>query len=75
MAKAIATYNAEISSVIRVGAGALVFPLSHVDSEVSLASYVYTSPVVSYDEASGTFETLNTIYYAKYPSRKNPIQC
>lgn len=72
--KRIAIYNAEMITIIKVGRSALVFPLAHPDNQLTLTKHVMTSPVVFHDRESGVFETENTIYYPKYPSRENEIQ-
>ena len=43
--------------------GAILTPVDHPDSEnVTNLKPVRTSPVVNYDEKSGTIETRNTMY-------------
>jgi hypothetical protein len=47
---------------IRVGYSAFVYPRDHTSSSVSNRKLSITSPVISYDETTGQFETLNSIY-------------
>ena len=46
-----------------VGGIAFVYPIDHPDTKlVSNTTIAITSRVVSYDEATEVFETLNTVY-------------
>ena len=47
---------------IQVGMSALIHPIDHPSYRVSNGSLTQTSTVLSYDEETGVFETLNTIY-------------
>lgn len=47
---------------IMVGAPAIVCPINHPSPDVSNKRAVLTSNVISYDVATNTFETENTIY-------------
>lgn len=60
--KKIVRYSAVYGDIV-VGRGASVFPVDHPDSEnVSNEHMAWTSTVVSYDETTEIFETLNTVY-------------
>lgn len=47
---------------IRVGYSAFVYPKDHTSPFISNRGLSKTSTVVSYDENTGQFETLNSIY-------------
>lgn len=47
---------------IRVGYAAFVYPKDHTSQNISNKSLSRTSTVISYDETTGQFETLNSIY-------------
>ena len=48
---------------IKVGSPAYVFPIDHSDAvNVSNKKMVLTSPVIAYNEHTGMFITMNTIY-------------
>lgn len=61
MPKSIATYEIEFNEFIRVGERAEVFCKTHQRRELCNRP-VHTSLVLSYNEETGVFETLNTIY-------------
>lgn len=54
--------DAEIYPSICVGSSAFVCPLDHTSEMVSNTTVARTSRVLSYDAATGTFETENSIY-------------
>jgi hypothetical protein len=61
--KKIVHYDRNKEIFIQVGYSAFVTPIDHPDSEhVSNHRTAQTSRVVSYDEATGEFETTNTLY-------------
>jgi hypothetical protein len=63
MTKKIVHYNPEETVRIAVGGSAVIFPIDHPDSGyVSNTMLAVTSTVLWYDESTGEFETLNTIY-------------
>ena len=47
---------------VRVGDRAFVVPVDHTSPYVSNGTWATTTPVVSFDPATGVFETANTIY-------------
>lgn len=47
---------------IRVGYSTFVYPKDHTSSLISNKSLSKTSTVISYDEVTGQFETLNSVY-------------
>ena len=60
--KPIVHYKGAIGPIV-VGRSATVFPVDHPNTElVSNTTFVHTSPVVSYDQETGKFETQNTQY-------------
>lgn len=66
MMKKIVHYNKHPLNRITINRPAVVWPIDHPDSRnVSNTKPVFTSPVLSYDEDTGEFETLNTIYKPK----------
>lgn len=65
MQKKIVHYKKDSDVHIYVGASAVVFPIDHPGPLVSNTKYIQTSTVISYNRATGEFETLNTIYKPK----------
>lgn len=60
--KKVVRYNS-VELFVGVGCPMFLTPVDHPDSErVSNTGPVRTSNVVSYDEATETYETLNTVY-------------
>lgn len=56
-------YRPMPDATVRVGHTALIFPVDHWNAAlVSNSVVARTSKVVSYDKATGDFETLNTRY-------------
>jgi hypothetical protein len=61
--KKIVHYDRNKEVFIQVGHSAFVTPIDHPDSERVTNTYTaQTSRVVNYDEATGEFETMNTLY-------------
>lgn len=60
--KPIVHYRPNVADYIRVGEVALVCPTDHWSYLVSNTALVHTSKVLHYDNATGVFETLNTVY-------------
>ena len=58
-------YKITPETFIEVGKSAFVFPLNHTSSDVTNTKLVCTSEVISYEEETGCFETLNTCYKPK----------
>ena len=50
---------------VEVGRRAYVVSYDHPSAECNAAPFMHTTQVVSYDEGSGSFETLNTKYVLK----------
>lgn len=63
--KPVVEYTPARMSGIVVGYSAHVHTFGHPASYLDNAHYVTTSGVVSYDEETGNFETLNTKYVLK----------
>jgi len=61
-AKPLVHFDVEKINRIMVGAPAVVCPINHPSPDVSNKKAVLTTNVISYDAATNTFETLNTIY-------------
>lgn len=63
MTKKTVQYNNKKEFWIKQGQSAFIFPVDHPDTErVSNTAFARTSTVVSYNEVTGIFETVNTIY-------------
>ena len=62
--KAVVQYTPTALPII-VGEGASVVVYDHPSVELNYAPFVHTTRVVSYDEATGEFETRNTKYVLK----------
>lgn len=60
MSKLVVHYKYPEESFIEVGYAAFVFPVDHPNC--SNTTLVKTSMVLRYDQATGEFETTNTIY-------------
>lgn len=61
--KKIVHYNRNEDIFIRVGLSAFVTPIDHPDTDnVTNTMVARTSRVLSYDETTGEFETMNTLY-------------
>lgn len=60
--KPIVKYHDTPGNYIRKGHRAIVVPINHSGLFVSNEKPVITTPVIRHDEATGTFETENTIY-------------
>lgn len=60
--KPVVKYKYDLNNFIKVGESAYVFPLNHPSSLVSNTKLIQTSRVISFDENTGNFETVNTIY-------------
>ena len=54
--------------VMKWGQSMIVYPINHPDEQVSNTKPVTTSTVMSFDEPTGEFETLNTVY-KPYPPK------
>lgn len=50
---------------VNVGRSAIIWPLTHTSSEVSLTKHILTSPVVKNNDLTSEFETENSIYKPK----------
>jgi hypothetical protein len=62
MNKQVVKYSALLGT-IKVGFGTVVVPVDHPDTyRVTNGEPARTSPVQSYDEVTGQFETRNTLY-------------
>jgi hypothetical protein len=68
MPKPVVHYDPDKYVNIQVGYSAFVTPFDHPGEDVSNTKTVITSPVRTYDQSTGEFETLNTIYKPKYIS-------
>ena len=62
MTKKIVHYAPADIFPIRIGYSAFVYSKDHTSSLVSNKSLSKTSTVVSHDEVTGQFETLNSVY-------------
>ena len=62
MEKQIVHYTPTDHDYIKVGDSANVYPTDHTSFLVSNSRICHTSQVLSYDEVTGVFETLNSIY-------------
>lgn len=60
--KQVVHYTPTTVDRIQVGDGAWVYPTDHPSYLVSNKHGCHTSKVLSYDEVTGVFETLNTVY-------------
>lgn len=66
MSKKVVRYTS--AAYIKVGASALVTSGDHPDIGIVGELYgLHTSRVISYDETTGIFETLNTVYVPMGP--------
>lgn len=54
--------SAVIAGLDVVGTSAYVVPVDHPSIWVTNGKVATTSPIVEYDETTGIFETLNTVY-------------
>ena len=63
-------YDPTLFHSILLGNSALVYPLDHTSPYVSNTKLVKTSKVVFYNETTGEFETLNTLYKPCIPILK-----
>lgn len=61
-AKPVVYYNKDKASFVSIGKSAMVYPLNHSSNRVSNRSVCMTSDVVSHNENTGLFETLNSVY-------------
>lgn len=62
MKKQVVKYSALLHTPV-IGESCMVVPADHPDTiNVTNGELAYTSRVVSYDEATGLFETQNTVY-------------
>ena len=68
--KPVVNYTPFPEQVINVGEGAIVWPTNHPGDRVSNKRFAVTSFVMSYDEDTGEFETLNTIYKRENPDEE-----
>ena len=60
--KPVVHYTPTTVDFIKVGHSASVYPTDHTSYLVSNRHVCHTSNVLSYDEVTGVFETLNSIY-------------
>ena len=60
--KPIVKYRAILPGFIVVGHSATVTAINHPSPLIFPGAMVHTSEVLSYDEATGNFETKNTLY-------------
>ncbi len=60
--KPIVHYRPNVADYIRVGEAASVCTTDHWSYLVSNKGVVHTSKVLHYDNVTGVFETLNTVY-------------
>jgi hypothetical protein len=65
MTKPIVHYSVLWGGVVRVGRKATVLAHDHPNTNIPPFSVVDTSTIVSFDEATGNFETQNTKYVLK----------
>lgn len=66
--KKVVHYDAKKGADIKVGRRAMVWPIDHTSPTVSNQTVAVTTPVTSYDEKTGVFETLNSKYV---PAKKH----
>ena len=55
-------HYSQLIGAVEIGHSAMVVTVDHPAEYLNKAPYVHTSAVVSYDEGSNEFETLNTRY-------------
>lgn len=60
--KKVVHYRPTSNDFIKLGHGALVYPVDHTSASVSNTKPVRTSQVIGFNPIEGGFETMNSIY-------------
>ncbi len=60
--KPIVHYRTDMDFFVKLGKGALVYPVDHSSALVSNTKHILTSEVIQFNPLDGGFETMNTIY-------------